>query len=272
MRIEAFTGTALLAVALAASGAACTGSSDAGEAATPTQRAPSATVEETPAPLPPASFAAEATPFKIVLTWDPPPDEVERFELFRDGYSLGTQLGSLTSYTDQDVRPGQVYNYEIASRSGELVSGRLHQSVETPVPPLRAARLAGSFDVRTRFLSKSGYGEYAAPTFGWRFRPKCGSGPCDVVLRDLHEARTRATLQRRGTRYRSSFTGRIGLECSGSPVTSSVTVALRVDDARVVGSEWLATRLVGTVSHSEGAQLGCRASSARLAVRARLVR
>ena len=56
----------------------------------------------------------------------------------------------------------------------------------------------------------------------------------------------------------------------GAPATSVVTVDLKVDKARVIGDEWRATLLVGTLNHSEAAQLGCGYSEAELAVRARL--
>jgi len=164
------------------------------------------------------------------------------------------------------------YSYEIEARADKAVSQRVPVSVEVPVPPLRAARLQGDFSVKVRTLSKSGYGEYVVPTFGWSFRPRCGEGACDVLWRDLHERRIHAKLERRGARYRGSYTGLFTIECGGTRSTSHVTLELKVAAAKAIGHSWQATRLVGTLSQNEPAELGCAPSEARFAVPARLVR
>lgn len=103
------------------------------------------------------------------------------------------------------------------------------------------------------------------------FRPQCAEGPCNVRWRDLHLKRLRTVLKRAGTRYRGDFTGQFLIECAGSPVTSAIALDLQVDRARLIDDEWRATYLVGTIDHSEAAQLGCGSSEAQLTVRARLV-
>ena len=145
-------------------------------------------------------------------------------------------------------------------------------STETPVPPLRSARLEGTFNVTTKVASQSGYGSFASSNFGWMFRPQCADGPCNVRWRDLHVKRLRAVLKRTGPRYQGGFTGQFFVECGGSPATSAVKLDLRVDKARVIDGEWRAARLVGTLDQSEAAQLGCGYSEAQLTVRARLAR
>jgi hypothetical protein len=137
-------------------------------------------------------------------------------------------------------------------------------------PPLREARLAGSFTIRTRIVAKSGYGTYVAPIFRWRFTPVCGNGACDVRWRDLHDGSIHGRLAREGARYRGSYTGYFYMECSGAHVTSTLALGLRVVKVRMLGDDWRATRLVGSVRQREGAQLGCHSSEARLAVHARL--
>jgi hypothetical protein len=137
-------------------------------------------------------------------------------------------------------------------------------------PPLREARLAGSFTVRTRILTKSGYGTYVAPIFGWRFTPVCADDACDVRWRDRHDRSIHGALSRHGARYRGSYTGYFYMECSGAHVASSLGLRLRVVKARMLGGKWRATRLVGSVRQSEGAQLGCQGSKARLGLQARL--
>lgn len=144
-------------------------------------------------------------------------------------------------------------------------------SAEPPgPPPLRAARLVGSFTVRTRILSKDGYGEYVAPIFRWRFTPVCKDNACDVHWRDLHDRSIHGKLSRHGARYRGSYRGYFYMECSGARVTSSLGLRLRVVKARMLGGDWRVTRLLGSVHQREGTQLGCHSSEARLAVGARL--
>lgn len=262
---------ALVGAALTASG--CMGGG--GDEAATTSAAPPATStaeEEPPAPLPPSDFAADATPFEVVLTWEPPPADVQRFELFRDGASLAIVTGSTTSFTDEDVTPGQAYAYQIAAQAGEQVTERVNADVVTPVPPLRAARLDGTFDIATRFTSKVGYGGYSRPSFGWRFVPRCRTGPCAVLLRDIHDTRIRAQLARRGPRYVGTYRGPFTIACEGNPSTSTVDVALRVVAAGAIDGEWLATRVRGTIEQSEVAQFGCRPAEAALTVRGRLSR
>ena len=196
--------------------------------------------------------------------------DIERYAIYRDGHWLTSLTGAETSYSDDGVLPGKEYSYEIEARAKETVAPRVSVSAETPVPSLRAARLAGFFNVKTRFRSQSGYGDYDAPTFGWRFTPKCKEGACDVRWNDLHTKRIHGKLERHGARYRGSYTGDFYMECSSAQVTTSLEIDLKVVKARALNGEWRATRVVGTIDQSEAAQLGCRSSAAELDVRARL--
>ena len=54
-------------------------------------------------------------------------------------------------------------------------------------PPVRDARVQGTFNVRTKELSSSGYSDLDAGTMGWQFRPRCGEGACDVRWNDLEK-------------------------------------------------------------------------------------
>ena len=262
--------TVSIVLVVAGLAAGCMGGG--GDEAATTASAPqaSSTPAEPPAPEPPSSFTAEATPFEVVLTWNPPAEEVQRFEIFRDGAPLATQSGSSTSYTDVDVVPGQAYDYQIASATGEVETERVSADAETPVPPLRAARLDGTFNIATRFTSKTGYGDYSRPNFGWRFVPRCAEGPCDVAWRDIHNNRFRARLERRGARYSGTYTGKFTIECEGNPSTSTVDLELKVVAAEAIDGDWLATRVRGTIEQSEVAQFGCRSAEATIAVRGRL--
>lgn len=207
-----------------------------------------------------------------MLTWELPAEEVERFELFRDGASLATQSGSATSYTDEDVVPGQAYDYQIASASDDLVTARVNANTTTAVPPLRAARLDGTFNITTRFTSKVGYGDYARPNFGWRFELRCPEGPCNVAWRGIHNRRVRGRLERRGARYSGTYIGPFTIACEGNPSTSTVDLTLKVVAAAAIDGEWLATRVRGTIEQTETAQFGCRSAEATMTVRGRLPR
>jgi hypothetical protein len=256
-----------IAIVLAFAAVACMGGGGdaSGETASTGAKAPG------PAQSP-TDLRAEPTAFAVRLNWTAPAEgpEIERYALYRDGAWLTFLSGSETEYSDDGVLPGKEYSYAIEARAGKTASGRTSVSVETPVPSLRAARLEGFFNVRTRITSQSGYGDYDAPTFGWSFTPSCREGACDVRWRDLHTKRIHGKLARHGARYRGSYTGDFYMECSGAQATTSLEIDLKVVKARVVDDEWRATRVVGTIDQSEAAQLGCRSSEARLAVRARL--
>lgn len=273
MRTRSFTrrATAAVVIAVVFVVTACMGEGegDAGtEGSSVALASPTTTTDRV---LPPSDFVARATPFRVVLTWASPPEEVETYAIYRDGFALTRDLpGSETSFSDDTATPGAAYTYEIQAHAGRSNSDRVAVGVETLLPPLKAARLAGDFAINVRILSQSGYGEYTPSTYGWRFRPRCKEGACNVVWRDLHERRIRATLQRRGARYQGSYTGFFWIECGGARSTSSVTLDLRVTMARVIGNEWRATRVRGTLHQSESSQLGCGSSEAAVAVRGRL--
>jgi hypothetical protein len=197
---------------------------------------------------------------------------VERYGVYRDGAEIAELDGGETSYTDRQVVPGSVYWYEIESRAAGLVSDRAFSEVTVPLPPLRAARLAGVFNVRTKVESSSGYSDLSSASFGWRFRPRCGQGACDVRWSDLQTKTIRATLARRGTRYRGSYRGFFYVQCGSARAISAVELDVRVTAARVLGSEWRVTRFEGTVAQSEAEQLGCVASEARMSIRGRVAR
>ena len=260
--------TVVIGVLLAFAAAACMGDGSAEDEATSTgKKGPEAAQS-------PANLAADPTAFGVRLSWTAPAEgpDIERYALYRDGTWLAFVPGSETGYSDDGVMPGKKYSYEIEARAGKTASDRTSVSVETPVPALRAARLDGFFNVKTRFRSQSGYGDYDAPSYGWRFEPRCREGACDVRWSDLHEKQIHGKLERHGARYRGSYTGFFFIACSNAHSTSSLRIDLQVVKARVIDDEWRATRVIGTIDQSEAQQLGCRSSEAELAVRARLAR
>jgi hypothetical protein len=247
------------------------GRDDQAEASPPVSDSPS---PEAVAPTPPASLKARAKPFVVVLTWTGPlPDDpLDRYEVHRNGTFIGYATPAERKYRDTSALPGKRYRYEVRVETEDGVfSDPVRVRIKTPIPPLVQARVEGTFDARTSFNSKVGYGDYTAPTFGWELTPVCASGPCAVRLRDSFYDDLRIKLNRSGGSYAGSFSGQIGLQCQGTPSTSTGSITLRVAKARVVDGEWRATLLEGTMTHQEAAQLGCRSGSANLSVRARFI-
>ncbi len=263
----------VLGVTLAFIAASCSGAG--GEAGTSTglrqDAAPDPATSENV--LPPSSFTAEAGSLAVVLTWARPPGPVEGYAIFRDGVELGTLLASATRFTDdRGVVPNREYLYEIEARAGTAASERVAVSAETVEPPLKAARLQGTFNVRARNVSVTGFREHDVPTYGWFFHPLCDQRACDARFGDLHQKRVRTKLERRGARYRGSYTGHFGVECESTPASSTVTIALEVVAARAVAGEWRGTRVEGTITIAQAAQLGCTSGRVEQEIHARLLR
>ena len=225
-------------------------------------------------PSPPEDPDAKAGPFQVTLTWsdEDATEGNDGYEIRRNGAWLGDVEAGVMRFVDETAIPGRELTYKIRTQSVDgLYSEPLTIEVSTPLPPLAEARVAGAFDVRTEVTSQYGYSDYGHPTFGWKLTPSCDTGACGFRLRDVVNDIT-MVFKRKGGTYTAPFSGHLNLVCGGTPVTSSGTVELRVKVARVLGREWRATRLVGTMRHSEGEQLGCRASGATLALKGKLVR
>jgi hypothetical protein len=249
---------------------ACEGEGGAQGAANETQP-----VEAAPkVVLPPSDFGAKPTSFSISLSWVAPTGEpeVDQYVLYRNGSAIESVDGSTTTHVDDHLTPGEDYSYEIEARAGELISERVGVEARTPIPPLRAARVVGVFNVRTKQLSASGYRTHPVQNFGWRLRPRCSEGSCDIRWNDLQSRRIRSVLERRGARYKGTYRGVFNTTCAGARSVSVVRIRFRVAAARMIDGEWRATRLKGMLYQTEASQLGCVSSYARTSLRARLIR
>jgi hypothetical protein len=91
-----------------------------------------------------------------------------------------------------------------------------------------------------------------------------------VVWKFLNSG-VRSKVDRHGARYSGSYHGYFHVHCGEARTASDVTLQLHVAKAKSVFGGWRAVKLVGTLKHSEPAQLGCVSSSATLAFTARLV-
>jgi hypothetical protein len=224
----------------------------------------SATATATATVLPPEGLSGTAKGLSVVLKWSAPPDsaEVVGYEVKRNGEPLESVGVEETTLTDLDVRPGQSYTYELRSLGVGQASEPAMTDVAIRVPPLAAARLEGDFNVQTKLVEKSGYSKFKPFAFGWRFRPKCDEGACNVVWRDVADRHVHALLKRKRKRYEGEYEGIFIIACEGSRSVSSVHVSLEVQRARAVGGKWRVTRFSGRLSNSEAPQFGCVASHA----------
>ena len=229
---------------------------------------------EAPTIAPPRDLAAEAEAFSVTVTWTDSGDgaPVEEYEIYRNDSLLDSVEATTTTYTDEAVLPGRRYTYRVLAQGETVTSAPASVEVRTEVPPMSEARVVGDFNVVFRVVSQSGFTSYPETfTRGWTFRPRCRSGPCPVVWRDLGEESLRTTLERSGATYTGSDTGNFNARCGDSPVTSSLAIEFKVTKAKAEAGEWVARRLVGTLEESEAAQLGCVASSATLSFTATLL-
>src|SRR6266508_3896266 len=234
----------------------------AGRAPTPSSapsRAPSPSATR-PMVLAPEQLAAEPEAFAVTLTWMQPLGgaEVETYDVFRDGQLVGSVDGPATTYTDTGVVPGTAYAYGVAARVSDFASLRALVQVETPVPPLKDARVEGTFNVKFRASAQTGFQSYTGSfNRGWVFKPTCDAAACDIRWTDVDTKSLKATLDRRGDTYRGEDSGDFNSVCGASPVTSDLAIVFHVTKAKVIDGAWRATRLVGTVEETEAAQLGC---------------
>ena len=215
--------------------------------------------------LPPSGLTATAHGFRVELDWTPPSGgaEVLGYEVRRGRGVLEVLPQTSTSLTDDDLRPGKKYTYEVRTRGKGNFSEPASAEVRIKVPPLKAARVEGDFNVIAKVVSKTGYSRFGqGTTFGWHFQPKCHAGACAVVWRDVFAKRFHATLKRSGARYAGNYTGFFLVKCGGSNSTSSVDLDLEVKKARAIAGEWRATKLGGTLTSSEAPQFGCVAGRA----------
>lgn len=236
-----------------------------------------AEVESKPAPktlLPPVGFSATADGFSVRLSWsaDPASAKIEGYEVRKNGHLLTSPTESSTTYTDTEVKPGKKYAYEIRSKgvSAKTTSEPATDEVKIKTPSLKEARLEGDFGITTRIVSQSGYSRFERTNTGWRFKPKCRRGPCDVVWRDVLLENVKAILEQGGKKYTGDYHGFFGVSCGGSHSTSSVDVTFTVVKARAIDAEWRATKIEGTVRSSEAPQFGCVSGSASVAVKGTL--
>ena len=249
----------VVAVAAGVAAFALARSDPADDVAPSPSPSPTASAEPDPAPSlsSPSGLVAEASSFKVSLSWVAVPDAT--------GYTIdrdGTRIGSVTAteFVDETALPGQRYGYAVAAESSDASSNPALLEVTTEGASPGLARLDGLFNVKLHERSHFGLtlGKGAQRyTAAWRFAPRCERGACTVRWTDRTTKGLSGDLKRGGARYRGSIFGRFGGTCGRTRTTATVSVDLRVVGARVEGEGWRAAKLVGTLSSRSASQLGC---------------
>jgi hypothetical protein len=226
-----------------------------------------------PRPSAPSALQAKVGPFKVVLSWSPSTGEFIGYRILRDGGAIDVVAAPSTTYTDTRVLPTGTYSYGVeAYTQGGDNSEQAVLQVKTPKAPLSAARLTGVYDVRLTPKSQFGFTSTLGPERdGWRFKPVCSNGVCDVAWNELGHKDLGAKLKRSGVSYHgtdpSSITGR----CSGVGVTGTIEVTIKVTKAALMRDTWMATQIQGTVIQRSSAQLGCLSAGIDFTFTAKIV-
>jgi hypothetical protein len=224
-----------------------------------------------PTVAPPVGFTAEGqtSPFGVSLSWSAPAGQsVQGYRIYRGTVQIAAVPSGTTTYLDANVSPGKSYTYAILTRGEGLEqSDKVSANVEVPVPSLASARLQGTFSIKFKTTSQTGYvGSLGTFTLGWKFTPKCGTGSCTVALKDVSIKDLRATLKRQGASYSGADSAKFIGSCGGVTDSSDLTIDFKVAKARVIDGEWRATKVTGTVVESHPALHGCTSGGAHFSI------
>jgi hypothetical protein len=242
---------------------------------TPVAVSPAASVSASPAAppavAPPVGFTAkgQTSPFGVAMSWTAPSGQtVQGYRIYRGTIQIAAVPASATTYLDQNVMPGESYTYAILTRGdGLFQSDKVSTSVKVPVPPLSSARLDGTFSVKFKTTSQSGYvGSLGKFTLGWKFTPKCDAGACNVTVKDLSIKDLKTLLTRKGVSYSGADSAKFIGSCGGVADISALTIVVKVAEADIIGGEWRAIKLTGTVVESHPAVRGCVSGGAHFSI------
>jgi hypothetical protein len=226
---------------------------------------------EPPAPAPPTAVEASARPFAVTLRWAAREGEADRFVVYRDGDRLVPLEPNRTRFVDDSVLPAVRYTYVVEAVGDGKASKSDPIRVKTPPAPLGMGRLDGTFTVDLRDTSHYGFSSFPGDIqSGWRFKPECRRGACDVTWTDAQGVALAGVLKNNGARYEGTATSRLA-SCGDLRGSGTVTVRIEVVKARSVRDAWRVTKIVGTFVERFPAQLGCVASGADYQVTGTLI-
>jgi hypothetical protein len=214
----------------------------------------------------------------VLVTWEPGTAEgadVAAYQISRDGELMETVNVDELSFRDVDVLPATSYEYEVVALDAEGTTSDEAATVttETQSVPLSTARLSGTFDMVLKETSHFGYDTFGDPPTEqrWRLIPTCGEGPCSVKFSADGVSDSSTRLERAAASYEGSYRSTAFVSCAGVPSTTTVSIKFTVTRAAVVGGEWRATKITGSLIHREAPQLSCVASGTDFTVAGTLV-
>ncbi len=240
-----------------------------GDVGSATPAAPSPTAVAAP-----QTMDAHPAAFVVVLTWAQGEGlPVSYYAVTRDGRPITTLKPDTTTWIDRSVTPETRYVYVVAAVGADGARALTRVVTKTPTAALSTARFQGTFNVHLHATSDFGFSNFHSEnqTAGWRSTPMCRKGPCDTELADLHRKAFVLTLTRNGAAYQGTVSISGIVKCAGADVTSTFMVSVHATDAGAVRDRWLVTKVQGTMTQSEAAQLGCIASGATYSVTGSLV-
>jgi hypothetical protein len=95
----------------------------------------------------------------------------------------------------------------------------------------------------------------------------CGEGVCKVRIDVFAPGEQFNALRRRGAEYSGTGTARLGT-CGSSTLTTTLTIDVRVSEAKYVADVWQATALTGTLREYSPPTFSCQSGSSTQSVRA----
>jgi hypothetical protein len=209
-------------------------------------------------PGPPTHLKLQRGVTSVTLVWDPPAGgrgSVARYEVFRDGKRV--TRSTRPKYRATGLTFGTQYRFwVVAVGADDRASRRVVRSVTTKLPPLNAARLAGTFNVSASLTSSAGERvRFSSHSITWSLLPTCPDAACDVSFTATHRFGSGSVvasgvLDWSGTGvYTGRWIGSFGTTCRnhGQDAISTLEITMRATSAHVEGNLWVATDIAGSI-------------------------
>lgn len=188
----------------------------------------------------------------VTLSWSPPGDGVDAYQILRSGRVLVDVAAGVTSYEIDGLRIERSYVFGVRAVSGNETGRVGTVRVRTPAPPLAEAQLDGSYRVREVVRSATNLSVVEGidnPRPGstvvnsWMFGALCQdqAGACPTKWFSW------GPIENSGPRYDGSFRSRPA-SCAGGGTTPTTTqMHLVASSGRTVDGRWLVDRFRGTM-------------------------
>jgi Fibronectin type III domain len=212
-------------------------------------------VPVTLAPLaPPTGLTARTwTTTSATITWTraasgPDPD---RYVVERDGRTVGTVPGSVTTFHALGLAPGTTHVYQVSAVLGADRSPASNPvKVRNYLPPVWQASLNGAWSVRYTNVTAENFNFKGAELNGdrWTFTKNCTAGQCPMtVVGFLHGSGFQAKLQLTGQVYSGQFPDNEYIYCSAMPENAIMMLTINVVRGAIVEGRWNAIAWSGSL-------------------------